>query len=149
VDDVDVGKPRLPWTAAGDGVGRATAFGSGRRAPGRGRRPWARGGGRGRDGRVRGGGGQHGGVVAARGRHAGGGSGGGVRAARGRLAAPAAGGRGQGAGRAGRGVDGAGVEKQKGRSPALVIRITPVGWRRGRRELFNRRRPMREPTGIT
>jgi hypothetical protein len=25
VDDVDVGKPRLPWTAAGDGVGRATA----------------------------------------------------------------------------------------------------------------------------
>jgi hypothetical protein len=43
VDDVDVGKPRLPWTAAGDGVGRATAFGGGRRAPGRGRRPWARG----------------------------------------------------------------------------------------------------------
>jgi hypothetical protein len=55
VDDVDVGKPRLPWTAAGDGVGRAMAFGGGRRAPGRGRRPWARvrrpgerGGGRGR-----------------------------------------------------------------------------------------------------
>jgi hypothetical protein len=101
-------------------------------------------------GRVHGGGGQHSGVVAATcGRCGGGGSGGGVRAARGRLAAPAAGGRGQGAGRVGRGVDGAGVEKQKGRSPALVIRITPVGWRRGRRELFNRRRPMREPTGIT
>jgi hypothetical protein len=44
VDDVDVGKPRLPWTAAGDGVGRATAFDGDRRAPGRGRRPWARGG---------------------------------------------------------------------------------------------------------
>jgi hypothetical protein len=46
VDDVDVGKPRLPWTAASDGVGRATAFGGGRRAPGRGRErwPWARGG---------------------------------------------------------------------------------------------------------
>jgi hypothetical protein len=46
VDDVDVGKPRLPWTAAGDGVGRATAFGGGRRAPGRGRGrwPWAWGG---------------------------------------------------------------------------------------------------------
>jgi hypothetical protein len=46
VDDVDVGKPRLPWTAAGDGVGRATAFGGGRRAPGRWRQrwPWARGG---------------------------------------------------------------------------------------------------------
>jgi hypothetical protein len=44
VDDVDVGKPRLPWTAAGDGVGRATVFGGGRRAPGRGRWPWARGG---------------------------------------------------------------------------------------------------------
>jgi hypothetical protein len=48
VDDVDVGKLRLPWTAAGDGVGRATAFGGGRRAPGRGRGrgwwPWARGG---------------------------------------------------------------------------------------------------------
>jgi hypothetical protein len=43
VDDVDVGKPRLPWTAAGDGVGRATTFGSDRRAPGRGRRSWARG----------------------------------------------------------------------------------------------------------
>jgi hypothetical protein len=43
MDDVDVGKPWLPWTAAGDGVGRATAFGGGRRAPGRGRRPWARG----------------------------------------------------------------------------------------------------------
>jgi hypothetical protein len=42
MDDVDVGKPWLPWTAAGDGVGRATAFGGGRRAPGRGRRPWAR-----------------------------------------------------------------------------------------------------------
>jgi hypothetical protein len=41
VDDVDVGKPWLPWTAAGDGVGRATTFDSGRRAPGRGRRPWA------------------------------------------------------------------------------------------------------------
>jgi hypothetical protein len=81
MDNVDVGKPRLPWTAAGDGVGWATAFGSGRRAPGRGRRPWAR---RGRGGRGRGGGGQHGGVVAAawcrqRG-------GGGVRAARGRRA---------------------------------------------------------------
>jgi hypothetical protein len=38
VDDVDVGKPRLPWTAAGDGVGRATALGDGVR-----RRPWARG----------------------------------------------------------------------------------------------------------
>jgi hypothetical protein len=36
-----VGKSRLPWTAAGDGVGRATAFGGGRRAPGRGRRSWA------------------------------------------------------------------------------------------------------------
>jgi hypothetical protein len=48
VDDVDVGKPRLPWTAAGDGVGRATTFGGGRRAPGQGRRPWARGCGRGR-----------------------------------------------------------------------------------------------------
>ena len=47
MDDVDVGKPWLPWTAAGDGVGRATAFGSGRRAPGRGRRPWARGAGSG------------------------------------------------------------------------------------------------------
>jgi hypothetical protein len=46
VDDVDVGKPRLPWTAVGDGVGRrrwATAFGGGRRALGRGRRPCARG----------------------------------------------------------------------------------------------------------
>jgi hypothetical protein len=39
VDDVDVGKPRLPWTAAGDGVGRATALGDGRWAPRRGR--WA------------------------------------------------------------------------------------------------------------
>jgi hypothetical protein len=50
VDDVDVGKPRLPWTAASDGVGRATAFGGGRRAPGRGRErwSWARGCGRGR-----------------------------------------------------------------------------------------------------
>jgi hypothetical protein len=37
-------KPRLPWTTADDGVWRATAFGGGRRAPGRGRRPWARGG---------------------------------------------------------------------------------------------------------
>jgi hypothetical protein len=27
VDDVDVGKPRLPWTAAGDGVGRAMTLG--------------------------------------------------------------------------------------------------------------------------
>jgi hypothetical protein len=36
MDDVDVGKPRLPWTAAGDGIGRATAFGSGRRARERG-----------------------------------------------------------------------------------------------------------------
>jgi hypothetical protein len=62
MDDVDVGKPRLPWTVAGDGVRRATAFGGGRRAPGRGQRPWAR---RGRGDRVRGGGGQHGGVVAA------------------------------------------------------------------------------------
>jgi hypothetical protein len=44
VYDVGVGKPRLPWTAASDGVGRATAFGGGRRAPGRGRWPWARGG---------------------------------------------------------------------------------------------------------
>jgi hypothetical protein len=46
VDDVDVGKSWLPWTAAGDGVGRATVFGGGRRAPGRGRGrwPWARGG---------------------------------------------------------------------------------------------------------
>jgi hypothetical protein len=43
MDDVNVGKPRLPWTAAGDGVGRATTFGDGHRAPGRGRRPWARG----------------------------------------------------------------------------------------------------------
>jgi hypothetical protein len=65
VDDVDVGKPRLPWTAAGDGVGRAMALGddvrwrsSGARAGaaavgagrgerrgtgghGRGARPWA------------------------------------------------------------------------------------------------------------
>jgi hypothetical protein len=51
MDDVDVGKPRLPWTATGDGVGRVTTFGGGRRAPGRGRRPWARGGGRGRGAR--------------------------------------------------------------------------------------------------
>jgi hypothetical protein len=32
VDDVDVGNPRLPWTAAGDGVGRrcsAAAVGAG------------------------------------------------------------------------------------------------------------------------
>jgi hypothetical protein len=43
MDDVNVGKPRLPWTVAGDGVGRATTFGDGHRAPGRGRRPWARG----------------------------------------------------------------------------------------------------------
>jgi hypothetical protein len=43
MDDVDVRKPRLPWTTAGDGVGRATTFGGGRRAPGRGRRPCARG----------------------------------------------------------------------------------------------------------
>jgi hypothetical protein len=42
MDDVDVGKSRLPWTAASDRVGRATAFGGDRRAPGRRRRPWAR-----------------------------------------------------------------------------------------------------------
>jgi hypothetical protein len=68
VNDVDVGKPRLPWTAAGDGVGRVTALGGRRRSAvvvgrpgggggggrgrgaarrgtgsrGRGRRPWAR-----------------------------------------------------------------------------------------------------------
>jgi hypothetical protein len=29
VDDVDVGKPRLPWMEAGDGVGRATVLGDG------------------------------------------------------------------------------------------------------------------------
>ena len=54
MDDVDVGKPRLPWTAAGDGVGRATALGDGvrRRSSGAWARaatvgaglwPWARG----------------------------------------------------------------------------------------------------------
>jgi hypothetical protein len=51
MDDIDVGKPRLPWTVAGDGVGRAcgreqttaTVDGVGpRRARGRGQRPWAR-----------------------------------------------------------------------------------------------------------
>jgi hypothetical protein len=29
MDDVDVGKPWLPWTAMGDGVGRATTLGDG------------------------------------------------------------------------------------------------------------------------
>jgi hypothetical protein len=54
MDDVDVGKSRLPWTAAGDGVGRATTLGDGVRrrssgaragaaAMGAGRGPWARG----------------------------------------------------------------------------------------------------------
>jgi hypothetical protein len=107
MDDVDVGKPRLPWTVAGDGVGRRrSAAVVGR--PGEG------------GGRGRGGGGQHDGGVRAHRRH-----GGGVRAA----AAPAACERGQGVGRARRGRrDDAGVEKQKGRrSPALVIRITLVG----------------------
>jgi hypothetical protein len=47
MDDVDVGKPWLPWTAVGDGVGRrrsAAVVGRARR----GRWPWARGGGRAR-----------------------------------------------------------------------------------------------------
>jgi hypothetical protein len=57
VDDVDVGKPRLPWMEAGDGVGRATVLGDGvqRRSSDaragaaavggrvRGARPWAAG----------------------------------------------------------------------------------------------------------
>jgi hypothetical protein len=78
MDDVDIGKPRLPWTAAGDGVGRATAFGGGNRAPGRGRRPWVRGR---RAARwcV-----EAGALAACWRRHAGGGRGGSVRAACGR-----------------------------------------------------------------
>jgi hypothetical protein len=139
MDDVDVGKPQLPWTAAGDGVRRRSSGArAGAAAVGAAwtRRSWARGR---RAARWRGGGG-----VRARG--------GGVRAAGAGAADSSGGGRagaGRGKGRARR-RDGACVEKQKGRrSPTLVIRITPVGWRRGRRELFNRRRPMREPTGIT
>jgi hypothetical protein len=66
VDDVDVGKPRLPWTAAGDGVGRATAFVVGRPGGGGGRGRGAAGRRRGGDvGRRRaGGGGQNGGAGA-------------------------------------------------------------------------------------
>jgi hypothetical protein len=127
MDDVDVGKPRLPWTAAGDGVGRATAFDGGRRAPGRGRRPWACGGDRGRGVDA----GEAGSTAAWWWRRAGG-----VRAAGMVAACGRRGGGWQLRRRAGGGKaqrrDGACVEKQKGRrSPTLVIRITPVGWRRG------------------
>jgi hypothetical protein len=50
-------------TALGGRRRWATAFGGGRRVPGRGRRPWAR---RGRGGCGRGGGGQHGGAWSGR-----------------------------------------------------------------------------------
>jgi hypothetical protein len=46
VDDVDVGKPRLLWTAAGDGVRRRSSgawAGAAAAAVGAGLRPWARG----------------------------------------------------------------------------------------------------------
>jgi hypothetical protein len=113
MDDLDVGKSRLPWTAAGDRVGRATAFGGGRRAPGRGRRPWAR----------RGRGGVGAGAAWARWRRAGG-AGSERTGARGRRAAPAACERARGAGRVARRRRGRremrGVEKQKGRRTAGV-----------------------------
>ena len=137
MDDLDVVKSRLPWTAAGDRVGQATTFGGGRRAPGRGRRPWAR---RGRGGVGAGAAGSTGGAGSER------------TGARGRRAAPAACERVRGAGRvARRRRERRGVEKQKERKKngrRWLFRITPVVWRRGRRELFNRRRPMREPMGI-
>jgi hypothetical protein len=152
MDDLDVGKSRLPWTAAGDRVGRATAFGGGRRAPGRGRRPWAR---RGRGGVGAGATGSTGGAVAACGRRAGVGAvaacgrraawarwrrSGGVRAAR-EASAPARVGGGQHRRRAapaGRRVarwrrgrrEMRGVEKQKERKKngrRWLFRITPVG----------------------
>jgi hypothetical protein len=177
MDDLDVVKSWLPWTAAGDRVGQATTFGGGRRAPGRGRRPWAR---RGRGGVGAGAAGSTGGAVAACGT---GGRGGqhrrawarawaAARAARvgggqhrraapagrraapaRRRAAPAACERVRGAGRvARRRRERRGVEKQKERKKngrRWLFRITPVGWRRGRRELVNRRRPKRGPTGVT
>jgi hypothetical protein len=41
------------------------------------------------------------------------------------------------------------TERKKKGARRWLFRITPVGWRRGRQELFNRRRPMRGPTGVT
>jgi hypothetical protein len=135
-------------TALGDGDRRwSSGARAGAAAVGAGRRPWAR---RGRSGRGRGGGGQHGGVRAvgagaACGRRGGGGQH--RRRAGGRGAR--AGQHGGAAARAWRWRERRETERKKKGVRRWLFRITPVVWRRGRRELFNHRRPMRGPTGIT